>query len=82
MDSKDIIDLKIEKTLYPLFGNLSEIIVETNRRKIDKNRLDEKEYARAISEEIRKFIEKFAGEELANKTYQELAKSLKFEMGE
>ncbi len=82
MDSKDIIDLKIEKTLYPLFGNLSEIIVETNRRKIDKNGLDEKEYARAISEEIRKFIEKFAGEELANKTYQELAKSLKFEMGE
>ncbi|AGB05423.1 hypothetical protein AciM339_1574 [Aciduliprofundum sp. MAR08-339] len=82
MDSKDIIDLKIEKTLYPLFGNLSEIIVETNRRKIDKNGLDEKEYARAISEEIRKFIKKFAGEELANKTYQELAKSLKFEMGE
>ncbi len=82
MDSKDIIDLKIEKTLYPLFGNLSEIIVETNKRKIDRMDLNEKEYAKIMSEEIKKFIEKFAGEELADRTYRELVKSLKFETGE
>ena len=82
MDSKDLIDLKIEKTLYPIFGNLSEIIVEVSKKKINRNDLEEKEYAKIMSEEIKKFIERFAGEELANKTYNELLNSLKFEIGE
>ena len=82
MDSKDLIDLKIEKTLYPTFGNLSEIIVEVSKKKINRNDLGEKEYARIMSKEIKKFIEKFVGEELADKTYKELLNSLKFEVGE
>jgi len=82
MDSKDLIDLKIEKTLYPLFGNLSEIIVEVSKKKVNRNGLDEKEYAKIMSDEIKRFIERFAGEELADKTYKELLNSLKFEIGE
>ncbi len=82
MDSKDLIDLKIEKTLYPFFGNLSEIIVEVNKKKVNRDGLEDKEYAKLMSDEIKKFVERFAGEELADKTYRELLNSLKFEVGE
>jgi len=82
MQPKDLIDLKIEKTLYPLFGNLSEIIVEVNKKKISNKNIDDKEYAILLIQEIKKFIDKFAGEEMADKTYKELLRSFKFETGE
>jgi hypothetical protein len=81
MESKTIIDIKMEKALYPIFGNLSEIIVAVNKKKIKGRSMSEDEYAKALEREVLQFIRRFAGDEMAKRTEEELLKNFKIKEG-
>jgi len=81
MQEKNLVDVKMEKALYPVFGNLSEIIVAVNKKKISTQGLNDEEYAKVLEEQIIEFIKKFAGEEMAERTKKELLKNFKIKEG-
>ncbi len=81
MQEKNLVDVKMEKALYPVFGNLSEIIVAVNKKKIQVEKISEDEYAEILKRQVIEFIKKFAGEDMAKRTEEELLKNFKIRGG-